>query len=61
MVDNFIRTSLAMTVEYQRVAHNGFGETSGWCLGVLFSNYGTVGSRHPDWLKHSMNILVGLF
>ena len=29
VVDNFIRTSLAMTVEDQRVDHDGLGETVG--------------------------------
>ena len=30
VVDNFIQAWFAMTVEEQRVAHNGLGETVGW-------------------------------
>ena len=30
VVDNVIRTWLAVTVENQRVAHDGLGETVGW-------------------------------
>ena len=35
VVDNFIQTWLEITVEYQRVAHNGMGESSGHYLGVF--------------------------
>ena len=49
-----------MTVEDQRVAHDGLGETIGQCLGVFYAHDGTVGSQDADWLKHSMNVLVGL-
>ena len=61
VVDNVIRTWLAMMVEDQRVAHEGLGETVGQCLGVFYANYGMVGSRDSDWLKHAMKFLVGLF
>ena len=61
VVDNFIKTWLAMTVEDQRVAHDGLGETIGRCLGVLYANNGMVVSRDPDWLQHAMHVLVGLF
>ena len=50
-----------MTIEYQRVAHDGLVETVGWCLVVSYSDYGMVVSRDPDWLQHAMNVLVGLF
>ena len=50
-----------MTVEDQRVAHEGLGETVGWRMGVLYANDGMVGSQDTDWLQHSMNVLVGLF
>ena len=52
---------LAMTVEYQRMAHNGMGETFKQCLGVFYSNDGMVISRDSAWLQHSMNILIYLF
>ena len=60
VVDNVIRTWLAMTVEDQRVAHYGLGEISGRCLGVFYDDGGMVVSQDPDWLQHLMNILVGL-
>ena len=50
-----------MTVEDQWVDHERLGETVGRCLGVFYADDGMVGSRDADWLKHLMNILVGLF
>ena len=61
VVDNVIRTWLAMRVEDQRVAHDSMVETVGRCLGVFYDNNGMVGSRNPKWLHHAMNVLVGLF
>ena len=61
VVDNVIRIWLSMTVEYQRVSRNGLVEAVGRCLGVFCANYGMVGSINPDWLQHSMNVLVSLF
>ena len=43
------------------VAQEGLGEAVGWCLGVLYANDSMVISRDPDWMQHSMNMLVGLF
>ena len=43
---------LAMTVEYQRVAHGGTGEAVGRCMGFFYSNDGIVGSRDSNWLQH---------
>ena len=60
-MDNVIRTWLAMIVEYQRVSHNGLGDTVGRCLGVFYADDGMVVSRDADWLQHSMDVLVGLF
>ena len=34
---NFIRTWMAMTVEYHRVARDGLGEAAGGCLGVFYT------------------------
>ena len=48
LVDNFIRTRLVMTVEDQRVAHDGLGETVGRCLGVFYSDDGMVRSCDAD-------------
>ena len=50
-----------MTVEDQRVAHDDLGESVGECMGAFYSNDDIVGSRDPDWLQHSMNVLVSLF
>ena len=35
---------MTMIVVDQRVAYDGLGETVGQCLGVLYANYGMVGS-----------------
>ena len=61
VVENIIRTWLAMTVEDQRVDHNGMGEAVGWCLGVFYADDGMVGSIDTEWLQHSINVQVGLF
>ena len=50
-----------MTVEDQRVAHDGMGEAFGQCLGVFYANYSMVGSRDAEWIQHLMNVLVSLF
>ena len=61
VVENVIRTWLAMTVEYQSLTHDGLGETLGRCLGVFYAYYVMVGSRDSGWLHQEMNVLVGLF
>ena len=38
VVDNFIRTCLVITVEYQRVDHDRLGETVGRCLRVFYAD-----------------------
>ena len=60
VVDNVIKTWLAMTIKDQRVPHDGLGETIGRCLGVLYSDNSMVSSRDSACLKHTMNVLVGL-
>ena len=60
-VDNIIRTCMVMTVENQRVADDGLGETIGWCMGVFYADDGMVGSHGLYWMQHVMNVLVGLF
>ena len=50
VVDNVIRTWLAMIVEDQRVAHDVSVDTFVQCLGVLYADDGTVGSQDPNWL-----------
>ena len=61
VVYNFIHTWLAMTVEYQRVAHYGLVEAVRKCVGVFYANDSMVVSRDPDWMNHLMNVLVSLF
>ena len=61
VVDNVIRSWLAMKVDDHRVAHDGLGETVGRYLGVFYDEDGMVGSRDSDWLQNVMNVLVGLF
>ena len=43
------------------MAHDELVDSAGRCLVVFYANYGMVGSRDPDWLQYSMNVLVGLF
>ena len=43
------------------MAHDGLGETVGWCLGVFYAADDVVVSLNSDWLQHAMNLLVGLF
>ena len=59
--DNVIRIWMAMTVEDQRVVHDGLGDTIGRFLGVFYAKNAMVGSRDSDWLQHATNVLVGLF
>ena len=61
VVDNTIRTWLAITVEDQRLDHNGMLEAVGRYLGVFYADDGMVGSKDAEWIKHLMNVLVGLF
>ena len=61
VVDIVIRTWLAMTVEDQRVSHDGLEVNFRRCLGFLYANDGIVGSRDADWMQHSMKVLAGLF
>ena len=48
VVENVIWTWLAMTVEDQRVAHDGMGEVARCCLGVFYANGDMVGSRSSE-------------
>ena len=50
VVDNVIRTCLTMTLEDQRVPHDGLVETVGRFLGFFYSYDGIVGSRNSDWI-----------
>ena len=61
VVDNVIRTWLAMMVEDQQVDQDGLVETVGRCVGVFYADDGMVGLRDPNWLQHPMNFLFGLF
>ena len=61
VVDNIIITWLSITVEDQRVAHDGLGDTVWRCLRVFYANDSMVGSHDPECLQHAMNVLVGLF
>ena len=60
VVENIIRTCMAMPVDNHRVDPDGLGETFGQCLGVFYADYDMVGSRESEWLQHAMNVLVGL-
>ena len=45
VVENVIRTWLSMTVEDQRVDHEGMGESVRRCLGVFYADDGMFVSR----------------
>ena len=45
-----------MTVEDQRVAHDGMGVAVRKCLGIFYSDDSMVGSRDSECLQHSMNV-----
>ena len=60
VVDNFIQTWLAMTLEDQGVTHNGMGEAARHCLGIFHIDDDIVGSR-DSWIQHLMNVLIVLF
>ena len=45
-----------MTVEDQRVEHNGMLEDVRIFLVFFYANDGIVGSRYSEWMQHSMNI-----
>ena len=50
VVDNIIRTWLTITVEDQRVVHNGLVVTVRRCLKFLYADGGMVGSWDSDWI-----------
>ena len=33
----------------------------GWSLGVLYVDYGLLGSHYPEWLQCVLNIPIGMF
>ena len=51
VVDNVIITWLDMTVEDQRVAHDGLGETDGRFLKVFYANDDMVGLMGPGLVE----------
>ena len=61
VVENIIRTWLAITVDDQRVAHDRMREAVGRCLGVFYADDVISGSRDSEWIHHLMNVLVGMF
>ena len=56
-----VRTCMVMTVENQRVAHDGLVQAVGRYLKVFYADDSMIGSRDPDCLQHLMNVVVGLF
>ena len=48
VVENVIRTRLTMTVEYERVAHDGLVEAVGRCLGFFYAYDVMVVPIDPD-------------
>ena len=50
-----------MTVEDQRVAHDGMGVAVRKCLGIFYSDDGIVVYQDPECLQGALNVLVNLF
>ena len=61
VVENVMRTWLAMTLEDHRMAHDRMGEGVGQRLGVLYADDCMFGSKDAEWLQHFMKVLFGLF
>ena len=60
-VDSVVRHYLFLMVEYGEVVHDRLDHIVGWIPGVFYMDNGLLGSRDPDWLQVSLNILIGLF
>ena len=61
VVDNSIRTWVAMMVEDQMVDHGSQGDTVGRSLRVFYADNGMVGSCDSECMQHVINVPVGLF
>ena len=60
-MDNLVHNLLALMVEDQLFAQEGL-ELAVWrCLVIFYEVNGVVGSRDPEWLQGTINVLIGLF
>ena len=60
-VDIVFHHWMSLTVEDESATHEGLRIAVGWCMGVFYEYYGTIGSRDPEWLQEAINVLIGLF
>ena len=60
-VDSVVCHWLLLKVEYDSSIHDGLGTVVGRCMGLLYADNGTIGSRDPEWIQGVTNVLMGIF
>ena len=61
IVENVAQNWIVLTVEDKLVAHDRMGLAVEWCLGLIYVDDGMVGSRDPECLQGSLNVLFDFF
>ena len=61
VIDTLVGHWLPITVEDEAVIHDGLWYVVGRSMGILYADDGHIGSLEPEWLKGSINVLIGLF
>ena len=56
-----VRNWLALTVEDQLLAQEGLRLVVGSFLEIFYTYYVVVGSRDPEWIQGTLNVLIGPF
>ena len=52
---------MSLTVEDEYYTYEGLGMVLGWCMGAFYEDYGTIGSRDPEWIQGDTNVLIEIF
>ena len=60
-VDSVVRHWISLMVEDEAVIQEGLGHAVGQKLRVFYVYDGILGSRDPEWIQGSLNVLVGMF
>ena len=60
-VDSLVYHWMQLTVEEESATHEVLGTAVGHCMGVLFLDNGIIGSRDPEYIQGSINVLIGIF
>ena len=60
-VDSVVRHWISLMVEDEAVIQEGLGHAVGQKLRVFYVYDGILGSRDPEWIQGSLNVLVRLF